>query len=239
MGPLPIMGIVCPELDAAQHHRSNTIQMCAWATSQRWMSGFAGRKESGKEHILHLTTKSEIEPASLLGIYVYISSLRKFHLNLLVLLLSLLLLIRFQLSLPPHLCIYPVFHVSRLKQVSRGPLITELPQQPLSAPLEIGGAPTYRVHHLLYSRRRGGGHQYLVNCENDSPEENIWVLDQAILSQALVKEYHQSCLDHPGSRPRSQANVHSQSSTDYSSGSHSPSVSATLKWISFSLRCSH
>lgn len=105
-----------------------------------------------------------------------------------------------KLKLPSHLHIYPVFHVSRLRQVIPGPLIDELPLHTPPAPVE--GAPVYQVFKLLDSRWRGGRLQYLVNWEGYGREENSWVPDQDIISQELVNEFHSSRTDCPAPRYR-------------------------------------
>ncbi len=70
-----------------------------------------------------------------------------------------------RLKLPPLFKrIYPVFHVSRIKPVIHSPL------QP--------------------QRRRGRGHQFLVDWEGFGPEERCWIPARDILDHALIDQFH-------------------------------------------------
>ncbi|CAM4349732.1 unnamed protein product [Leuciscus chuanchicus] len=65
-----------------------------------------------------------------------------------------------KLRLPPKLRrIHPVFHVSCIKSVVRVPSRISVP------PVQAVGTSVYTVHKILDMRRRGRGHQFLVDWE--------------------------------------------------------------------------
>uniref|UniRef100_A0A8C1PUC8 Gypsy retrotransposon integrase-like protein 1 n=1 Tax=Cyprinus carpio TaxID=7962 RepID=A0A8C1PUC8_CYPCA len=89
-----------------------------------------------------------------------------------------------RLKLPPNLRrIHPVFHVSCIKPVVRASL------RPTLSSVRVEGAPVYRVRKLLDMRRRGRGHQFLVDWEGYGPEERSWVPSRDVLDRSLIEDF--------------------------------------------------
>uniref|UniRef100_A0A3B1JMI7 Integrase catalytic domain-containing protein n=1 Tax=Astyanax mexicanus TaxID=7994 RepID=A0A3B1JMI7_ASTMX len=69
----------------------------------------------------------------------------------------------YKLKLPQYSRVHNSFHVSLFKPVIPGPLDEATPSEAPPEPLEIEGAPAYRVKEVLDSRRWGNGLQYLLD----------------------------------------------------------------------------
>ena len=92
-----------------------------------------------------------------------------------------------KLHLPPNLRrVHPVFHVSCIKPVIRPP------SRPVRVPSLVDDTPIYRVRRILDMRRRGRGHQYLVDWEGYGPEERSWVPSRDVLDPSLIDDFLRS-----------------------------------------------
>ncbi|XP_041926577.1 uncharacterized protein LOC121690215 [Alosa sapidissima] len=96
-----------------------------------------------------------------------------------------------RLNLPPALhCIHPTFHVSRVKPFLCKRLGPNPDPKPPPPPRLVDGSEVYTVRRLLDVRRRGRGHQYLVDWEGYGPEERSWVSARNIVDPSLIKDFH-------------------------------------------------
>uniref|UniRef100_A0A9J7XQM4 Chromo domain-containing protein n=1 Tax=Cyprinus carpio carpio TaxID=630221 RepID=A0A9J7XQM4_CYPCA len=112
--------------------------------------------------------------------------------------------VTYQLRLPAQYRIHPTFHVSLLKPhhlpVSI-PFADPVPDDNPPVP-PIEAEPIYTVKEILDSRRLGGRVEYLVDWEDNGPEERCWVSRHDILDPNLLTEFHVQHLGKPAPRPR-------------------------------------
>lgn len=91
-----------------------------------------------------------------------------------------------KLRLPPKFRrVHPVFHVSCIKPAIRPP------PRPVRSPSLVEDAPAYRVRRILDVRRRGRGHQYLIDWEGYGPEERSWTPSRDI-HPALIDDFRRT-----------------------------------------------
>lgn len=99
-----------------------------------------------------------------------------------------------KLRLPQNLRrVHPVFHVSCIKPVPP-------PTTSFSA-VRIEDSPVYTVRRIIDRRRRGRGHQYLVDWEGYGPEERSWVSPKDILDPLLIDDFLRSHQHFPAGAP--------------------------------------
>ncbi|KAI2657950.1 Transposon Tf2-11 polyprotein [Labeo rohita] len=110
--------------------------------------------------------------------------------------------VTFQLQFPPRYRIHPTFHVSLLKPFY--PSATETPgAEAEPPPPEVLDQPSiYTIHQILYSRRRGGHLEYLIDWEGYGPEERSWVPRDDVLDPTLLADFHRNHPDRPAPHRR-------------------------------------
>lgn len=93
-----------------------------------------------------------------------------------------------RLRLPRSLRVHPTFHVGKLKPVRESPMVPGAATPPL--PRMVDGGPVYPVKRLLGVRKRGRGHQYLVDWKGYGPEHRSWVRSSFIMDPALIRDFN-------------------------------------------------
>ncbi|KAI3371470.1 hypothetical protein L3Q82_023567 [Scortum barcoo] len=97
---------------------------------------------------------------------------------------------------PGHSRVHPSFHVSKIKPVKESLLVP--PTKPPPPPKLIDGGPVYAVKKLLAVRKRGRGHQFLVDWTGYGPEERSWVPASFIVDRTLIDDFYQRHPEQPG-----------------------------------------
>ncbi|XP_075871528.1 uncharacterized protein LOC142881256 [Nelusetta ayraudi] len=100
------------------------------------------------------------------------------------------------LSLPQSVQAHPTFLVSNLKPAKESSLVPASKPPPPPWFLD-DGQRIYTVRKLLAVRRRGRGHQYLVDWEGYGPEEQSWEPSSAIHDPSLIRDFHNAHPDPP------------------------------------------
>ena len=94
-----------------------------------------------------------------------------------------------RLSLPSHLKIYPVFHVSQIKPATSSPLNPPAPTPP--PPLILpDGDQAWQVNKVIDVRRYGRGFQYLVDWVGYPPEDRCWVPRGYFSDPSVLSEFY-------------------------------------------------
>ena len=98
-------------------------------------------------------------------------------------------LVTYQLQLPPHINIHPVFHVDLLMPYK----VTAEYSIPFKhpAPKTIDGQEEYEVNEILAKRRHGHKHQhqYLVSWKGYPGSDNSWVSKEDLHTSELLQEF--------------------------------------------------
>uniref|UniRef100_A0A3B3IH34 Gypsy retrotransposon integrase-like protein 1 n=1 Tax=Oryzias latipes TaxID=8090 RepID=A0A3B3IH34_ORYLA len=101
-----------------------------------------------------------------------------------------------RLRLPRALRVHPSFHISQIKPVQDRPLCPPSASPPPAR--VIDGAPAFTVSRILDIRRRGRGHQFLVDWEGYGPEERSWISRSLVLDPSVIEDFFRA---HPDRCP--------------------------------------